>query len=1439
MLLLGAFGAMMAAMMVARNAAAQNLGLYDFSSTDQYSNNFTGTYQGQQVSCSDFLRAVESYNTSNIRFDGGTTSFTANNTFLTNPVSYDFRCSGISGTGPYFGTFVRVQPNNMGILLVAEVVNSTTLEITFRDGAYINNTAKNSPFWDASFNLSSHTITDKTGTGGTIGSSVSSLAVGNWYHCAVTQSYNGTNSIYSLTVSTQNGTLIASSGNIAYTAGTNYDAAGKVGLSLSTPDSGTYNLDVDNFSFIPVTATLNATMLPASRSNMCLYRPDEIITNQFTATGVANGWNLQLIIRDADDNVVSSNAYPITTSNGSWTGNIVMPGTRLGFYRVYAELLNGSNVQATLAPMSARPSSFITYCVVPDPRQRVVYRDTQSHFGMQGGFNGNVSSDVLAFLGVRWTNNGGWDWAALSPSYSSPFNAASSAKPGMVGSGWTDGNGHQWWMYDIPNLTVNGRPYGGNPDVYIAGTFAYNTGALQTQYYGDWSNFCYQVATAFPTVQTNQSQPVYEVTWEPEPTWGYGGTWPELVTLYQLAYGGIKARSTNAWVMGPCLFIDDESEISNNIALFNQNPGLLNYIDAFSCHAYMQFDNGYGPNMDPENAGQPGLISEMKQRIYQHAGRYLPMYGTEQGYAMYDLHSEVLNQARRLIRSNLLTIGEGWNVNLGFYFADYWSSPYWEYGFFYNCSTNDYSGYGPGKVNPKPIVAAYAAMTFLLDGHKSDGPVNWLGDFVRGYAFEDYATGNDVILALWDFSATGSTVTINTGEPTVIVYDWMGNATTNTTANGQLTLNLTKEPTYVRGVAPSLWGSQAPNLNVAQSKSVTVSSTDPVHYSEQTGAMAVDGDTESTFSRWVSTNNSSVAKWIIVNLGQQYTIDTVRFWTGQYITGANTNYYRNPLSSYQIQYWNSATSNWVTQVSRTGNTKSVVVETFSPPITTSQVQLYVPAGASPAQVQLYELQVLRTLTTQAGFTASPTNGPAPLPVTFSDTSVGTISNRFWDFGDGTTTNVTNTTVTHTYGVGTYSVTLIASGSSGTSTDVQPAYITALPAEATFTGQPRSGTAPLQVSFTDNSIGAITNRFWDFGDGTTTNITTTTVTHTYDTGTYSVTLIVSGSTGISTDAQPAYIAAVAPSSTITVSAGNLYGGTTNNLASSNSVAVLVVDIGTNGFSTPQPSFPLSLGATWGTENMVIGLWNLSADAAQYGNGTLLDSAVVTYTNGIAPGQQLMLYWFPSLTLASNILGVTSYGQYTDTNSPPLDNSAPWQIPAAETSVTLNFLTAFWDGSNPETAGLATLSTASAQTPLQNWQTQYFNCTGCPQADPNADPYGKGMSNTNQFQAGFNPTNSAAYLHIISIAPVNNNTDIQVTYLGANGDTTYTGGPAIRTNILEYTTGAIDGSYSNGFVSTGQTNILSGGTGLGVVTNMVDNGGATNGLSRYYRVRVLLP
>lgn len=81
----------------------------------------------------------------------------------------------------------------------------------------------------------------------------------------------------------------------------------------------------------------------------------------------------------------------------------------------------------------------------------------------------------------------------------------------------------------------------------------------------------------------------------------------------------------------------------------------------------------------------------------------------------------------------------------------------------------------------------------------------------------------------------------------------------------------------------------------------------------------------------------------------------------------------------------------------------------------------------------------------ASFYGMPTSGTEPLAVTFADTSTGDITNRFWNFGDSSTTNVTTNVVAHTYTAGTYNVTLVASSSAGVSTNLQWSYITALTA----------------------------------------------------------------------------------------------------------------------------------------------------------------------------------------------------------------------------------------------------------------------------------------------------------------------------------------------------------------------------------------------------------
>lgn len=73
----------------------------------------------------------------------------------------------------------------------------------------------------------------------------------------------------------------------------------------------------------------------------------------------------------------------------------------------------------------------------------------------------------------------------------------------------------------------------------------------------------------------------------------------------------------------------------------------------------------------------------------------------------------------------------------------------------------------------------------------------------------------------------------------------------------------------------------------------------------------------------------------------------------------------------------------------------------------------------------------------ANFTATPTNGQAPLLVSFANTSTSSYTNSIWNFGDGGSLTNTGPSASHTYNSdGSYSVTLTVNGSDGTFTTTQ-------------------------------------------------------------------------------------------------------------------------------------------------------------------------------------------------------------------------------------------------------------------------------------------------------------------------------------------------------------------------------------------------------------------
>jgi PKD repeat protein len=166
----------------------------------------------------------------------------------------------------------------------------------------------------------------------------------------------------------------------------------------------------------------------------------------------------------------------------------------------------------------------------------------------------------------------------------------------------------------------------------------------------------------------------------------------------------------------------------------------------------------------------------------------------------------------------------------------------------------------------------------------------------------------------------------------------------------------------------------------------------------------------------------------------------------------------------------------------------------------------------------------------ADFNATPLAGPAPLAVSCMDASTGSPIGWNWTFGDigaGNTSTLQNPS--HTYTIpGTYTVTLVAGNTGGSSTKTRTITVTAPVPVASFTCTPVSGTAPLSVTFTDTSTYTPTIYEWRFTNitpGNNTEIVFSTLQNPsimFSIGNYSIVLKAGSSGGFNISSQLTFI-----------------------------------------------------------------------------------------------------------------------------------------------------------------------------------------------------------------------------------------------------------------------------------------------------------------------------
>ncbi|MDR3710968.1 MAG: sugar-binding protein [Capsulimonadaceae bacterium] len=534
-----------------------------------------------------------------------------------------------------------------------------------------------------------------------------------------------------------------------------------------------------------VAATLTADTSRPNTSTFVIGEKVSVVLNAAGLTPLSSS-TLSIDVRDEHGvSVAKASIAVAASSDGTWNGEYAPPCDKLGFYRLFPSLADGT----TISKLFTRPNGYLTYAVVPDPSTRLDYGEDGSLFGM----NGRVAAGagyIVPYLGVRWLFND-YSWDHREKWHSGQFaQAIAAAKPRdehyPAGDSVTY-DGKPWRTHAL--AMMRGVPDWAS-DPAVRGP---HQAPILPAAEDDYKAYCEAVAKDFEAIHPDENSRLYQITAEPIYPWGYKGTDRQLVRIYELAYPAIHKEDTRARILGPTDFAlggDDPAWTDRLLS-----AGLDNYLDGVSIDAYFP--------LPPERNGMIKAIDDLKDVIRKHLGHDLPLYETEQGYATKEDPSKELLQAQGLIRQNLIYIGEGFKFSMTFSIADYSAEP--GFGYYYNLHPG--KDYVTDKISPKPVVPAYAAMTYLIDGHRPTERIDWLAPTALGYSFDH---DGDIVLAVWDYGDKPSEVSIPVGTKQVTVYDWMGNATSVASPGGVLKITLTPDPVYIKGASAALWGADRP-----------------------------------------------------------------------------------------------------------------------------------------------------------------------------------------------------------------------------------------------------------------------------------------------------------------------------------------------------------------------------------------------------------------------------------------------------------------------------------------------------------------------------------------------------------------------------------------------------------------------------------------------------